>query len=237
MTAHITRSEPGNPVTPGATDPAAAAPRRGDRARRTAGPAAVVIGAAARVTGFARHPGAMASDSAFITLVNAHPAQWAAAHLLIGLGLALLTGGIGSVLRLARGKGARFLTAGVIATAIGTLGMGYDALAHGALGYALATQPEVPLALSTHIQAAFLSLPFVTWSGLLSIPFPLGVVLLGIGALRSRQVPIWAGVLLLLSPVGIQVAGSGPLELLGAAPLLIGFAALARAALAAPAAA
>lgn len=43
--------------------------------------------------------------------------------------------------------------------------------------------------------------------------------------------------LLLLGPVGIQFAGAGPLELLGALPRVIGFAAITRAALASPPAA
>ncbi len=186
--------------------------------------------------GFALHPTAENSNRAFVAWIDAHATQWAAAHLLIGIGLGLLAAGIGSALQLANGKGASFLTVGVIATAIGTVGIGYDAIAHGMLGYALTGQPKLPLALSAHIQSSYLSLPFAAWSNVAAVAFPLGVLALGIGGLRSRRVPVWSAVLL-LGPVGIQFAGAGPLELLGALPLVIGFAAITRAALASPPAA
>jgi hypothetical protein len=53
--------------------------------------------------------------------------------------------------------------------------------------------------------------------------FPLGVILLGIGLLVSKRVPAWGAILLLLSPVGVMLGGVGPLEILGSAPLMIGF--------------
>jgi hypothetical protein len=84
--------------------------------------------------------------------------------------------------------------------------------------------------MSTHVQVGFETLPYVGWAGLASAFFPLGCLLLGIGALLSRRVPTWGAILLLLGPVGIMVAGAGPLELLGTAPLMIGLATVARAA-------
>jgi hypothetical protein len=207
------------------------------RLSRTAGPVALLLGPVMTVAGFALHPTAESNNRAFVAWIDAHATQWAAAHLLIGIGLGLLSAGIGSALRLADARGATFLTVGVIATAIGTVGMGYDAIAHGMLGYALTGQPALPLALSVHIQSSFLSLPFEAWANVAAVGFPLGVIVLGIGALRSRRIPIWSAIVLMLGPVGIQFAGAGPLELLGALPLVIGFAAITRAALAAPSAA
>lgn len=195
--------------------------------RHRAAPTALAVGPVLTVVGFALHPRGAENDAAFIEAVNRHAAQWGAAHLLIGLGLAALVAGVGAVLRLAAGRGARFLTAGAGAVALGALGMGYGAIGHGAAGYALAGRSDVPLVVSVHIQQAFERLPFVSWAGGLAILFPLGVILLGVGALRSRCVPSWTAVLLLLGPVGLQIAGAGPLELLGAAPLAIGFGSLA----------
>jgi len=232
MTAHLTQAGSDSAAAPGT----GSQPGFAYRLNRTAGPVALLLGAVMTVAGFALHPTAESSNRAFVAWIDAHATQWAAAHLLIGIGLGLLAAGIGSALRLASGKGARFLTVGVIAAAIGTVGMGYDAIAHGMLGYALTGQPKLPLALSAHIQSSYLSLPFAAWSNVAAVAFPLGVLALGIGALRSRRIPVWSAVLLLLGPVGIQFAGAGPLELLGALPLVIGFAAITRAALASPSA-
>lgn len=195
--------------------------------RRNAAPTALAVGPALTVLGFALHPRAATNDAAFVEAVNRHAAQWGAAHLLIGLGLVTLLAGVGSVLRLAAGRGAGFLTAGTGAVALGALGMGYDAIGHGAVGYALAGRSDVSVRVSLHVQQAFEQLPFASWAGGLAILFPVGVILLGVGALRSRRVPSWTAALLLLGPVGLQIAGAGPLELLGAAPLALGFGSLA----------
>jgi hypothetical protein len=72
----------------------------------------------------------------------------------------------------------------------------------------------------------FETLPYVGWSGMLMAFFPRGVILLGIGLLVSKRVPTWGAILLLLSPVGVMLAGVGPLEILGSAPVMIGFASL-----------
>ena len=197
---------------------------------RAAGPAALVLGPALTVAGFALHPLAADPAATFIARINSHPARWALAHLLIGVGLGAFAAGIGSVLRLAHGRGARFLVAGVLTAGTGAVGMGYEAIGHGAVGYALAGRADVPLLVSTHVQTAFEHLGFSAGPALVGVLFPLGLLLLGIGALRSRATPRWGAVLLLLAPFGIQVAGAGPWELLGAAPLVIGLATLARAA-------
>lgn len=216
-------------LTTTATRPGTPRPTRLERVRWASGPLALVVGPALAIAGFALHPRAM-GDREFVAWTNLHATQFAVAHLLIGFGLAIAAVGVWSVLRLAHGRRGTVLVAGTVAMFVGTVGMGYDHLAHGALGYALASDSTVPLGMSTHVQVGFETLPYVGWAGLASAFFPLGCLLLGIGALLSRRVPTWGAVLLLLGPVGIMVAGAGPFELLGAAPLMIGFATVARAA-------
>jgi MFS family permease len=197
--------------------------------RWASGPLALTVGPIVTVLGFALHPGAM-EDREFVAWTSHHAAQFAIAHLLIGFGAAITAVGVWSVLRLVRGKRGAVLLGGAALTFVGMVGMGYDHLAHGAVGYALASSPQVPLGMSTDAQVTFETLPYVGWSGLFMMFFPLGVILLGIGALVSRRIPTWAAILLILGPVGTMFAGVGAAEILGSAPLMIGFAALARAA-------
>ena len=198
--------------------------------QRTAGPVALLVGPALTASGFALHPLAASDTAVFVARINAHPARWALAHLLIGVGLGVFSAGAGSALRLAHGRGGRFIGVGVLAAAVGAAAMGYEAIAHGAVGYALAGRADVPLVVSTHIQTAFEHLGFTLASAFGSILFPVGILLLGVGAIRSPRTPTWGGVALLLAPVGIQIAGAGPLELLGVAPLLAGLATIGAAA-------
>jgi hypothetical protein len=199
------------------------------RIRWAAGPLAMTLGPVLTVLGFAFHPGDL-EDREFVAWTTHHATQFAIAHLLIGFGLAIASVGIWSALRLVQGKRGLFLVAGAVITFIGTVGMGFDHLCHGAVGYALASGPHVPIGSSVDLQVAFETSPYMGWSGLAMMFFPLGIILLGIGALVSRRVPTWAGILLLLSPVATMFAGVGPAEILGSTPTLIGFAALAWAA-------
>jgi hypothetical protein len=138
-----------------------------ERVRWAAGPLALVAGPALAIVGFALHPQAM-GDRQFVAWTNAHATQFAAAHLLIGSGLAIAAVGVWAALRLAHGKRGTVLVAGTLAMFLGTVGMGYDHLAHGALGYALASDSSVPLGMSTHVQVGFETLPYVGWAGLAS---------------------------------------------------------------------
>jgi hypothetical protein len=196
------------------------------RIRWAAGPLAMTLGPVITVLGFVFHPGDM-EDREFVAWTTHHAGQFAAAHLLIGFGLAIASVGVWSALRLVQGKRGLLLVAGTALTFIGTLGTGFDHLCHGAVGYALASGPHVPLGKSVDLQVAFETSPYMGWSGLAMMLFPLGVILLGIGALVSKRVPTWGAILLLLGPVGTMFAGVGPLEILGSAPLMIGFATLA----------
>lgn len=209
---------------------ASSAPDSGAALQRSAGPLALVLGPALTASGFALHPLAASNTASFIARINAHPARWALAHLLIGVGLGVFAAASGSALRLAHGRGARFIGVGVVVAAAGAASMGYEAIAHGAVGYALAGRADVPLAVSAEVQAGFEHLGFTTATAFASILFPIGIVLLGIGAIRSPRTPSWGGVALVLAPIGIQIAGAGPFELVGVAPLIIGLAVIAAAA-------
>ena len=212
----------------------ASTPRLIPELQRAAGPVALVLGPALSVIGFALHPLGQSDTTVFVARINAHPTLWALAHLLIGVGLAVFAAGVGSTLRLADGRGARCFVAGVTLSGVGAAAMGYEAVGHGAVGYALAGRPDVPLAVSVHVQDAFEHLGFSSATGFTSILFPLGLVLVGVGAIRCPRTPSWGGVLLLAAPFGIQIAGAGPVELVGAAPLVVGLATVARAALTGP---
>ena len=58
----------------------------------------------------------------------------------------------------------------------------------------------------------------------------MSVLVVGIGAVRSRLVPTWVGVLLIAAPFPIFFAGSGVVIALSGIPLAVGMYQIARAA-------
>jgi hypothetical protein len=196
--------------------------------RRLAGPVALVSGSLIGVIAMALHQSGADDSNAAAELAANHPSQWIAAHLLLTVGWAVLGIGIASVIRLARARGA---TLTVLGTAVATLGAGLMSLAdvtHGVVQYALGGQ--LPTDQSVAIQTAYFHHPIIGIMMMAGMLLPAGLIVLGIGLLQSRAVPVWAAVLLIASPIAIQAAGAaGVWETVAGIPLLASCTVLARA--------
>jgi hypothetical protein len=201
-----------------------------DRLRRSAGPACLAAGAALAVTGMALHVAGdgSAADEHLMHAIEAHSTQWLVSHLVLAAGMALIAGGAVAIFGLARGRGAALTAVGAGLMAVGAVLSSWGDISHGALAYALAGQ--VDAARSLEIQNAYFLHPAVAVLSFGSMLLPLGVVVLGIGLLRSRVVPRWAAAVLLGSPVLITVGfASGYRMLLLGIPFAVGLCVVARA--------
>ena len=104
----------------------------------------------------------------------------------------------------------------------------FQNLTYGVLAYALNGRTDVDLHTATHIQLDSFDLAWTKSIVWLQVFALLAIVVIGIGAIRSRLVPTWVGALLCVALVPVFLAPEGPAGLLGGLPLMIGLAALAR---------
>ena len=201
----------------------------GGRLRRYAAPAALVLGPVLLVAGMALHAEGL-PDETLVRTIDAQPGQWLTSHLLLALGNALIAAGAAVVAarRMTTGRGAKLTAVGAGLAAIGGALMALGDLAHGVVAYSLAG--HVAVAESLAIQEAYFSNPAIMGVSLGGMLLPLGVMILGIGLLRSGLSPRWAGVVVLASPVLIQAGmASGPRMLAFGLPFIVGMAVLAQA--------
>lgn len=196
---------------------------------RLAGPAALVAGSILAAGGMALHVPGAPEDEALTRTVAEHSSQWLASHLLSGFGLALLAAGTATVVRLARGRGARLTAIGAVVTSSGAALMSLGDVAHGSVAFALAEQ--VDPARSLEIQKAFFGDPAIAVLSGAGMLLPLGILILGAAVLRSRVAPRWVGAMLLLSPIAVQAAllAHGLAHYLLVLPFVVAMSGLARA--------
>ncbi len=238
----------GEPVTrttsrerSGETHAAQADPYTGDRnqARREDAPerisSALALGAGPVLVtaGFALHPGGSENGTQFVRTVARHPHVWVASHLLIFAGLLTLVAGLPVVLELTASGGRRMVQAGIAVASLGGVAMALDAATHGYLAYIVAARSDVGDSLAAAIETAAENSSWASTTSLVGALFPLGVLLLAVGSARAGVTKVVAG-LLVVGIAGVGVAGAGLLTLLTTAPLVLGFAGLARAGVAAP---
>ena len=201
-----------------------------DWVRRFAGPAALVVGSVLTVAGMALHVAGDGSpaDEALVRTIEGHLTQWLASHFLLAFGMALVAGGAATAFRVAHGRGAALTAIGAATLALGAALMSLGDLAHGAVAYALAG--HIDAATSLAIQEEYFLQPaigVISFGGML---MPVGVLVLGLGLLRSRAVPRWTAIVLLVSPIVISLGfASGPRMLVLGLPFVVGMAALGRA--------
>lgn len=189
----------------------------------------LVAGSVLMLIGMSLHVKGAPEDESLVRAVVAHPSQWLASHLLQAFGMALIAVGTLSLWRLARGRGATLTAVGVAVVSVGAGLMALGDIAHGAVAYALVGQ--VDDAASLAIQKAYFAHPAVLVLSAGGMLLPLGVMLLGAGALRSRVVSRSTAVVVLVSPIAIQIAFVTPVPVaLAGLPFLVGMTALARAA-------
>lgn len=145
-------------------------------------------------------------DFAFLRRVEDAPGQWLASHVLMAIGGIALAMGLPAVLRLVRGRGRVASSIGAGLAALGAACTALGDFAHGALAYVLIGHVDIEQSLE--IQKDFFFQPAFAGVTILGNLLPLGLVVLGVGLLRSRAVPAPAAVLVLLSPAAIQAGFS-----------------------------
>ena len=155
--------------------------------------------------------------------------RWVLAHLLepaawIGLALVLLL-----VARLGRQHGRRLVQAGATMAAIGATAIASLVYSHGE-AYLFMTEPGMDRTAMERLYSH--SHDAMPLAGPLALLFQLGLILLGVGLLRSRLVPRWAGALLAVTPIVMLASGGAP-PAIGAVvlgvPMVAGFAGCAKA--------
>jgi hypothetical protein len=210
---------------------AAAVPAAVRRSRMRAVPrraTALIVGPVLVTAGFALHPVGGEDGSALIRTVAADPGRWAASHLIMVAGLLTLVAALPLVLDLGTARGRRIIQAGVIILSIGAVAMALDAVAHGYLAYVLAGRHDIGQGLSAAIATDAAHSTWASATSALAALFPLGVVVVAIGCARAG-VHTAVVALLVVGVAGVGLVGAGPLTLLTTAPLVLGFAGLARA--------
>jgi hypothetical protein len=92
----------------------------------------------------------------------------------------------------------------VIIVSLGAAVMALGDIAHGALGFAL-IEP-VDAATSFEVQKAYYEGPMAPGLNLGTMLLPLGMILAGVGLLRSRLHARWVGIVIALSPFAVQAS-------------------------------
>lgn len=178
---------------------AAARPRR-------AAATALLAGALLAATALAMHPRGGGADLDFLRQVEEEPTRWLVGHVVMTVGGVLLLIGFTAVPALARDRARRVVATGAVMAQIGAICTALGDFAHGALAYVLID--DVPVEKSLEIQNQFFEQPLLALISMPSLLLPIGVLVLGVGLLISRAVPVVVGVLVLISPIAVQ-AGYG----------------------------
>jgi hypothetical protein len=195
---------------------------------------ALLVGGVLVGTGLALHLRGGVADVAFVERVEEAPERWLAGHLAMTVGALLLASGLGAVRRLAVGRGRGTTAVGAGIAAVGATCTALGDFAHGALAYVLIGHLDAADSLA--VQEDFYSQPALAATTMLGNLLPLGILVLGIGLLRSGAVPWPAAALLAVSPVVAQigyVATALPMAPM-VMPLVVGMAFVARAVWLAP---
>lgn len=167
------------------------------------GPVALGLGGVLAAAGLALHLGAMDVDERLAQAIADDP-NWAASHVLLGVGFALVAIGAAHAAALIRGRGALPVAVGALLTSLGAVMMALSNFAHGALGLALRGHADASQSLDIHLD--YFEHPAILGTNTGPMLITLGMIVLGIGLLRSRSVPRWAGAVVLLTPIAVNAS-------------------------------
>lgn len=201
------------------------------RARRRLSALALVGGGAGVVVG---HLLTVPSDQdmkPYLDQLAAHRTTGIVGGLLTAVGAFLVVPGLVALLRLVRERGARFATAGALLAGVGITALGAgDVMLTLVMGGLVEKHRDTAEALYRIADTEpLLSLPFA-----LAPLFVLGMVLLGVGLLRARDLPTWLGMLTIVGGLCVPFSTAGgpraflTLLPLGAALVSVGVTALRR---------
>jgi hypothetical protein len=167
----------------------------------------------------------------YLDQLAAHRTTGILGGLLTAAGAFLLVPGLAALLRMVRGRGSRFATAGAIIAGVGITALGAgDVMLTLVMGDLVAKHRDTAEALYRIADAdPLISLPFA-----LAPLFVLGMVLVGVAVLRARDLPTWLGVLTIAGGLCVPFSTAGgpraflTLLPLGAALVSLGVTALRR---------
>jgi hypothetical protein len=190
------------------------------RVSQLVGPVALGLGAVLAAAGMALHLGAMPEDERLIQAM-VDDRNWTASHVLLGIGFALVAVGVAHTVTVLRGRGSVLAGVGAVLTSLGAVLMALSNFAHGALNLAL--RGQVDNAQSMDIHESYFEHPATLGTNTGPMLITLGMIVLGIGLLRSRGVPRWAGVAVLATPIAVNASFALSLpSFLQALPFLVG---------------
>ena len=169
---------------------------------RRAAAVALLAGTLLAATALSMHPRGGGADLDFLRHVGEEPTRWLVGHVLMAVGGVLLLLGITAVPALARARGRRLVKASSVLAGIGAVSTALGDFAHGALAYVLID--EVHVEKSLEIQNQFYEQPLLALISMPGLLLPIGLLVLGLGLLISRAVPVAVGVLVLVAPVAVQ---------------------------------
>ncbi|CAN5184179.1 hypothetical protein BH23ACT9_BH23ACT9_29650 [soil metagenome] len=171
---------------------------------RLGGPVALVVGSIMAVIGQGLHIPAMTEDVGIAIAIAEAPSAWMASHLLLGFGFMLVALGAAATLPRRRGRGGGLTTVGVIVMSLGAAVFALGDAAHGVLGFAL-IEP-VDAATSFAVQMAYFEGPMAPVLNFGPLLLPLGMILTGVGLVRSRLHARWVGIVIALSPLAVSAS-------------------------------
>lgn len=142
----------------------------------------------------------------YLDQLAAHRTTGIVGGLLTAVGAFLVVPGLVALLRLVRDRGARFATAGAILAGAGITALGAgDVMITLVMGDLVAKHRDTAEALYRIADTdPLLSLPFA-----LAPLFVLGMVLLGVGLLRARDLPWWLGALTIAGGLCVPFSTAG----------------------------
>lgn len=152
--------------------------------------------------------------------------RFLAGEILFAAGAAALIPAALALASLVRGRGAAWMTTGVSMMALGGGCLALGIWAYGLIGF-VGTGKGVPRDGLVALLDKGNHSPIVGLSWMLGIAALLGMIVIAVGLIRARAVPLWQPILLIVAPVLSFVSGAGVVGAICGLPLLIAFVALA----------
>jgi MFS family permease len=160
---------------------------------------------------------------ALIRDISAKPTLYVLSTILIAFGVLLIPLSFVGMVRFAPARGGALVTIGAALATIGAIGAGAGNAMFGmVLGSLLPAHPD----LATQVIRIAGDAPAATWEWQLFYLFPIGMVLVAIGLILARRLPVWMPIVLGAGTLLLLVSGAGGLlTFLLLLPLGVGLAA------------
>ncbi|WP_185277221.1 hypothetical protein [Leifsonia shinshuensis] len=155
--------------------------------------------------------------------ISGKPTLYVLSTIMIAFGVLLLPLSFVGMMRFAPARGGALVTIGAALATIGAIGAGAGNAMFGmVLGSLLPAHPD----LATQVIRIAGDAPAATWQWQLFYLFPIGLVLIAIGLILARRLPVWMPIVLGTGTLLLLVSGAGGLlTFLLLLPLGVGLAA------------